>query len=177
MDGDALPTAEVDARVAQLQHALTSRIVVEQAKGMLAERYSLTPDEAFELIRLAARSNGLKVHALSNSVVTSPRETPAIILDLFTTLPRNSVAPARAVENVFRQINESFLKLDHPHFICECSDTSCTEAIDVSVETMRSLRDDRNLYVVKPTHINADLEDAVEAHPKFVVVRKPAAAA
>jgi len=119
MDGDSTPTAEVDLRVAQLQHALTSRIVVEQAKGMLAERYSLTPDEAFELIRLAARSNGLKVHALSNSVLSSPRQTPPIILDLFTTLPRKSLAPARAVENVFRQINESFLKLDHPRFICE----------------------------------------------------------
>jgi hypothetical protein len=176
MDGDGMPTAEVDARVAQLQHALTSRIVVEQAKGMLAERYSLTPEEAYELIRLAARSHGMKVHALSNSVLASPSQTPPIILDLFTTLPRHSIAPARAVENVFRQINESFLKLDHPRFICECSDTSCTEAIDVSAETMRNLRDDRNLYVLKPTHINTDLEDSVEAHTEFVIVRKHAAA-
>jgi hypothetical protein len=176
MDGDGTPTAGVDARVAQLQHALTSRIVVEQAKGMLAERYSLTPEEAYELIRLAARSNGLKVHALSNSVLGSPRQTPAIIVDLLTTLPRNSFAPGRAVENVFREINESFLKLDDPHFICECSDASCAEAIDVSAETMRSLRADRNLYVIKPTHINTDLEELVEAQQEFAIVRKPAAA-
>jgi hypothetical protein len=175
MDGDGTDTAEVDVRVAQLQHALTSRIVVEQAKGMLAERYSLTPAEAFELIRLAARSNGLKVHALSNRVLGSPRETPAVILDLFTTLPKKGIAPARAVENVFRQINESFLKLDTPRFICECSDTSCTEPIDVSAETMRSLHENRNLYVIKPTHINTDLEELVEAQPAFVIVRKPAA--
>ncbi|HEY8646319.1 MAG TPA: ANTAR domain-containing protein [Gaiellaceae bacterium] len=175
MDGDGIPTADVDARVAQLQHALTSRIVVEQAKGMLAERYSLTPEEAFELIRLAARTNSIKVHALSNSVLESRRQTPAVILDLFTTLPRNSIAPARAVENVFRQINESFLKLDSPRFICECSDTSCTDPIDVSAETMRSLHEDHNLYVVKPSHINTDLEDLVDARDEFVVVRKPAA--
>jgi hypothetical protein len=175
MDGDGTPTADVDVRVAQLQHALTSRIVVEQAKGMLAERYSLTPEEAYELIRLAARSNGLKVHALADSVLGSPRQTPALIRDLFTTLPRNSVAPARAVENVFRQINESFLKLESPSFICECSDTSCTDPIDVSAETMRSLHEDRNLYVIKPTHINTDLEELVDAHQEFVVVRKPAA--
>ncbi|MDX6451433.1 MAG: hypothetical protein QOH16_1482 [Gaiellaceae bacterium] len=176
MDGDGTPTTAVDVRVAQLQHALTSRIVVEQAKGMLAERYSLTPEEAYELIRLAARSNGLKVHAVANSVLGSPRETPAIIFDLFTRLPQNSFAPGRAVENVFREINDAFLKLDHPHFVCECSDASCAEAIDVSPETMRRLRENRNLYVLKPAHINSDLEQLVEPHPAFAIVRKPAAA-
>jgi hypothetical protein len=172
MDGDRT-TADVDARVAQLQHALTSRIVVEQAKGMLAERYSLTPEEGYELIRLAARSHGIKVHALSNSVVDSPRETPAIILSLFTTLPGKSLAPARAVENVFRQVNESLLKLDNPRFVCECSDASCNDSIEISAEMMRRLHDDRNLYVVRPTHINTDIEELVEAQREFSVVRKP----
>ena len=176
MDGDGISTTDVDVRVAQLQHALTSRIVVEQAKGMLAERYSLQPDEAYELIRLAARSNGLKVQAVSRSVIDVPRETPAVILDLLSTLPRNSFAPGRAVENVFRQINESLLKLENPDFICECSDASCTEPIEVSAETVRSLHEDRNLYVVKPAHINTDLEDLFEAHDEFVIVRKPASA-
>jgi hypothetical protein len=176
MDGHSTPAADVDVRVAQLQHALTSRIVVEQAKGMLAERYSLTTEEAFELIRLAARSNGIKVHALSRSVLESPHKTPALILDIFTTLPRNSIAPARAVENVFRQINESFLKLHNPRFICECADASCTDPIDVSAETMRSLHENRDLYVVKPTHINTDLEELVESQDEFVIVRKPAPA-
>ena len=175
MDGDGTPTADTDVRVAQLQHALTSRIAVEQAKGMLAERYSLTPDEAFELIRLAARSNGLKVHAVSNSVLGSPRETPAAILDLFTTLPRHSIAPARAVENVFRQVNESFLKLEGPRFICECADATCSDPVEVSAETMSRLHDDRNLYVVKPAHINTDLEVVVETQETFAVVRKAAA--
>ncbi len=172
MDGDGFPTTNVDARVAQLQHALTSRIVIEQAKGMLAERYSLTPDEAFELIRLAARSNGVKVHALSTSVLDSPRETPAMILDLFTVLPRESMAAGRAVENVFRQINETSLKLDDSRFICECSDTTCGDALDITAETMRRLHDDRNLYVVRPSHINADLEELVETQEEFAVVRK-----
>jgi hypothetical protein len=176
MDGDGTPTTDVDVRVAQLQHALTSRIVVEQAKGMLAERYALTPDEAYDLIRLAARSNGLKVHAISNSVLEAPRQTPPVILDLFTTLPKQSSAPGRAVENVFRQVNESMLKLDHPRFICECSDASCTEAVAVSAETMRTLHEDRNLYVLKPAHINTDLEELVEAHEAYVIVRKPGAA-
>jgi len=173
MDGDGIPPTDVDLRVAQLQHALTSRIVVEQAKGMLAERYSLTPEAAYELIRLAARSNGLKVHAVSGSVLQAPRQTPKVILDLFTTLPKNSFAPGRAVENVFHQINESLLKLDNPRFICECSEASCTEPIEVSAEIVRSLHADRNLYVVKPAHINPDLEQLIEAQTAFAIVRKP----
>ena len=177
MEGKGTPTTDVDVRVAQLQHALTSRIVVEQAKGILAERYSLTPDEAYELIRLAARSNGIKVHALSSSVLADRQQTPAMILDLFAHLPQKSFAPGRAVENVFREINESYLKLDQPRFVCECSDASCAEAIDVSSETMRSLREDRNLYVITPDHLNTDLEQLVDAHPEFAIVRKPASAA
>jgi hypothetical protein len=142
---------------------------------MLAERYSLTPEEAYELIRLAARSNGIKVHAVSGSTLAHPRETPQVILNLLETLPRNSSVPGRAVANVFRQVNESFLKLDHPRFICECSNVSCTEAIGVSAETVRRLHEDRNLYVIKPSHINTDLEELVEAHQEFVIVVKPAA--
>jgi hypothetical protein len=171
MDGDGSSTTDIDVRVAQLQHALTSRIVIEQAKGMLAERYSLHPDEAYELIRFAARSNGIKVHALANSVLGSPRETPAMILDLFTTLPRYSLTPARAVENVFREVNETLLKLNGSGFICECSDASCKERLAISAETMRRLHDDRDLYAILPAHINTDLEEIVEEHDEFSVVR------
>lgn len=51
-------------RRAQLQHALESRVAIEQAKGVLAERYGLELDEAFELIRRAARDNRIKLHDL-----------------------------------------------------------------------------------------------------------------
>jgi hypothetical protein len=106
--------------------------------------------------------------------MASPPQTPALILDVLTTLPRNSFAPGRAVENVFREINESFLKLDDPRFVCECSDASCSEPIVVSVEIMRRLHEDRNLYVLRPAHINTDLEQLVESDPAFAIVRKPA---
>jgi hypothetical protein len=175
MDGKGIPITEVDARIAQLQHALNSRIVVEQAKGVLAERYSLRPEEAYELIRLAARSNGIKVHALSHSVVSQRRETPAVILNLFALLPRNTSAPGRAVENVFHEVNEALLKLNGSDFVCECSQVTCSERIGVPTETMRRLHDERDLYVILPAHINADLEELVESQHDFAVVRKPGA--
>ena len=55
----------------QLETALESRIVIEQAKGMLAERYAISPDDAFVRLRAAARSNRMKLHALAAAVVAS----------------------------------------------------------------------------------------------------------
>jgi AmiR/NasT family two-component response regulator len=59
----------------QLQRALDSRIVIEQAKGVLAERYELGIDDAFDLLRRSARNHRLRLHALAAAVVAS-RETP-----------------------------------------------------------------------------------------------------
>ena len=51
-------------RRAQLEQALRSRVAIEQAKGVLAERYGLELDEAFDLIRRTARSNRMKLQDL-----------------------------------------------------------------------------------------------------------------
>jgi AmiR/NasT family two-component response regulator len=55
-------------RRAQLEQALRSRVAIEQAKGVLAERYGLDVDEAFDVIRRAARSNQMKLHDLVREI-------------------------------------------------------------------------------------------------------------
>jgi hypothetical protein len=60
--------------VTQLEPALTARVVVEQAIGVLAERQHLTPRAAFERLRKAARSRGRKVHDLARMVVASAND-------------------------------------------------------------------------------------------------------
>lgn len=45
-----------DIRVGQLQHALDSRVAIEQAKGMLAERAQVDMEQAFQLLRTHARN-------------------------------------------------------------------------------------------------------------------------
>lgn len=57
--------------IAQLEHALHSRVVVEQAIGVLAERHTMAPREAFERLRSSARSRGRKVADLARDVVES----------------------------------------------------------------------------------------------------------
>ncbi|MGY0023490.1 ANTAR domain-containing protein [Streptomyces sp. cg35] len=53
----------------QLEHALSSRVVVEQAKGLLAARNGLTLDEAFERLRRYARSHQRKVADVSREII------------------------------------------------------------------------------------------------------------
>ena len=68
-------TGTLARRCAQLQEALDSRIVIEQAKGVLGERFGLEPEAAFHVLRRAARSHRVPLHELATRVVSS-RKTP-----------------------------------------------------------------------------------------------------
>jgi len=62
----------------QLNLALNSRIVIEQAKGMLAERATIGVDEAFEGLRAYARSHGLRLVTVAESVINGSLLATAI---------------------------------------------------------------------------------------------------
>ena len=53
----------------QLQSALNSRVMIEQAKGILAERLQTTPDEAFVLLRRYARDHNRPLTGLVGDVI------------------------------------------------------------------------------------------------------------
>jgi GAF domain-containing protein len=53
----------------QLQTALNSRVVIEQAKGILAERLQTSPDEAFLLLRRYARNHNHALTELAGDVI------------------------------------------------------------------------------------------------------------
>jgi hypothetical protein len=69
-------------RIEQLEHALESRIDIEQAKGILAERMATSVDEAFLLLRTSARSNRMNIHELARRVIDEPKTPGPIILAL-----------------------------------------------------------------------------------------------
>ncbi len=53
----------------QLRQALDSRIVIEQAKGVLAAERHISVDEAFEALRRHARSHSATLHSVAQAVV------------------------------------------------------------------------------------------------------------
>ncbi|MGH3209310.1 MAG: GAF and ANTAR domain-containing protein [Trebonia sp.] len=63
----AVRQQEVVAR--QLQVALNSRVLIEQAKGVLAERLGVTPDEAFVILRRYARDHNHPLTQLAGDVI------------------------------------------------------------------------------------------------------------
>ena len=72
LEGSEAPDPrKLEQTVAQLEHALTARVRVEQAIGVLAERHRLRPRQAFELLRSVARAQGRRVLEMATEVVES----------------------------------------------------------------------------------------------------------
>jgi len=83
-------------------------------------------------------------------------------------------------EAVFREVNERIEQVTESlhatsevlGILCECGDDSCTAQIDVSVAEYERVRSDSALFFVCPGHEIPDVEDVVEHHDEYDVVRK-----
>jgi hypothetical protein len=53
----------------QLHQALETRTVIGQATGILIERFGLTPDQAFAVMRRVSQHHNIKLHALAEHLV------------------------------------------------------------------------------------------------------------
>jgi ANTAR domain/GAF domain len=63
----------------QLQRALDSRVLIEQAKGILAARLGSTPDIAFELLRTYARGSSRKLAEVAAAVVQDELQAHVLV--------------------------------------------------------------------------------------------------
>jgi transcriptional regulator with GAF, ATPase, and Fis domain len=79
-----------DLLAEQLQTALSSRIVIEQAKGILAERLHVDVDQAFVLLRRGARSHHRRLSDLAYAIVSGTEPPSPMVVK-----PR-AVPPAEA---------------------------------------------------------------------------------
>jgi AmiR/NasT family two-component response regulator len=60
---------EAKQRDNQLQHALDSRVIIEQAKGMLAEQAQIDLAAAFNRLRTHARNTNTQLTAVASQIV------------------------------------------------------------------------------------------------------------
>jgi transcriptional regulator with GAF, ATPase, and Fis domain len=63
----------------QLQHALNSRVLIEQAKGVFAERATVDMRESFEALRRYARSQGRALNDVAGSLIDGSLDTKTIL--------------------------------------------------------------------------------------------------
>jgi GAF domain-containing protein len=66
----------------QLRNALTSRILVEQAKGFLRETLDVSVEQAFQLLRGYARTSGEHLTDVARRLMTDRRSRPVLIAAL-----------------------------------------------------------------------------------------------
>jgi GAF domain-containing protein len=65
--------------IPQLRSALTSRVVVEQAKGFLCETLGVSVEEAFQLLRVYSRAHGRHLTEVARRLMTEPGSRPEIL--------------------------------------------------------------------------------------------------
>ncbi len=98
-DTAATETGRLRATIGQLEHALTARIRVEQAIGVLAERHRIQPRQAFEQLRNAARNRGRRVIDIASDVVASATN-PLLQLPDELSRPRSAARRGRRAHGV-----------------------------------------------------------------------------
>ncbi len=79
----------------QLQGALTSRIIIEQAKGTIAERASVSMDEAYARLLAYARNHNTKLTNVAEAIVAR-----TLTADIGTAIGARRRPPARASRGV-----------------------------------------------------------------------------
>jgi hypothetical protein len=87
-------------------------------------------------------------------------------------------------QSMFRFVNERIDEVvddwgdDTDQYVCECLDTSCSEVLHgLSHDEYRQIRHDDTEFVVAPGHEQPEVEEVVDRHPRWLVVRKLGVAA
>ena len=69
--GNAEASARASADVANMRQAMVSRSVIEQAKGILMERYKVTAEQAFTLLTHASQRSNVKLRDIADELTST----------------------------------------------------------------------------------------------------------
>jgi len=78
---NAVTYKESEKLAADMHAAMASRAVIEQAKGAIMAQNRCTPDEAFEILRVASMGRNVKLRDLAQDLVNKLQQEPAPELD------------------------------------------------------------------------------------------------
>ena len=79
----------------------------------------------------------------------------------------------RAVNERIEDLNESFATVtERFEIICECGDSGCVTQISIARDAYERVRTGATLFLVAPGHEKLDIEDVIEEHGNYRVVRK-----
>ena len=83
-------------------------------------------------------------------------------------------------EALFREVNERIERVTEAlqvttekiAILCECGEESCMDRLEVSLPEYERVRADSTLFFILPNHEKPDVEDVVEKHDGYDIVRK-----
>jgi hypothetical protein len=90
-------------------------------------------------------------------------------------------------EALFRKVNEAIEKLGQVEsksgehftaFVCECSDGTCAEQLQLTLGEYEEVRSEGSWFAIAPGHVTEQIEHVVRTTDRYLIVEKdtPAAA-
>jgi GAF domain-containing protein len=159
----ALELANHQLEVAQLRQALTSRIWIEQAKGMLAATQGVTLDQAFQQLRGRARSSSRKLAEVAQEAVQQVQQERVAAKAIDDARVRAAEARAREAEQAVQAAQTGLARrtaaLDRTQDVLAAREQAADQRDHIADERDRAA-DDRN-HVADARERAADVRDRV----------------
>jgi GAF domain-containing protein len=159
----ALELANHQLEVAQLRQALTSRIWIEQAKGMLAATQGVTLDQAFQQLRGRARSSSRKLAEVAQEAVQQVQQERVAAKAIDDARVRAAEARAREAEQALQAAQTGLARrtaaLDRTQDVLAAREQAADQRDHIADERDRAA-DDRN-HVADARERAADVRDRV----------------
>jgi ANTAR domain/GAF domain len=157
----AVELANHQLEVAQLRQALTGRMWIEQAKGMLAATQGVTLDEAFRQLRGRARSSSRKLAEVAQEVVQEVQRARVAAKGVDDARVRAAEVRAREAEQALQAAETGLARrtaaLDRTQDLLAARERAADQRNHVADERDRAA-DDRN-HVADARERAADVRD------------------
>jgi GAF domain-containing protein len=164
--------ASRELEVAQLQQALTNRVWIEQAKGVLAATQGVSPDEAFQQLRARARASSRRLAELAREVVQDAQRERLAALALDDVRVREAEARAQAAEQALQAaqadlaqrraaLDQAQVAANERDHIADDRNHAADERDRVADERARAA-DERDRVVAEREHLADEREQAAD---------------